>query len=83
MPRRLSQIVSECDRAGVELPIRPNGWMAGMKQAASMNGVVHLSPAMYSLVSTASDQELEHLLESIQVVELPHFDTLSSIERGI
>ena len=54
-----------------------------MKQAASMNGVVHLSPAMYSLVSTASDQELEHLLESIQVVELPHFDTLSSIERGI
>lgn len=48
--------------------------LAGCKKAVLMGSKLHVSPAMYDLISNASsDAELLHLLRHIGLVELPDF----------
>lgn len=43
----------------------------GSKYAVQKGNTVYLSPAMYSLVKHANEEELEQLLKSIPVVRMP------------
>lgn len=45
--------------------------LAGSKRALLIGDTVHLSPAMYELMSHAEGEELMRLLKAIEVIEMP------------
>lgn len=48
--------------------------LAGSKKAILQGNTVYVSPAMYDLISHASEEELKRILGAIEVLELPEFD---------
>lgn len=52
------------------VPIRVSAWLEGGRRAILMHGIVHVSPAMWELLSRADGDELLRLLESIEVLDL-------------
>ena len=54
--------------------IQSNIYMAGSKKAIRQGDTIHVSPAMYDLISHAEGEELNRLLESIPLLNLPDFD---------
>jgi len=52
------------------LPFRPSVYLVGSKQAALVDGILVVSPAMYSLITAAAHDgdELERLAKSIPVL---------------
>ena len=56
------------------LPFAESKHLAGMKSAVFDGETLYLSPAMYSLLHSETEDGLEHLLASIPVVVIPRFE---------
>lgn len=55
--------------------IKVDKMMVGCKIAVRIgNGPIHVSPAMYDLISHADEKELRHMLESINLLTIPEPD---------
>ena len=54
------------------IPIKVSEYMAHCKKAVFVDGVLHVSPAMYSLMQGATSEELEQLLANLPVLNLGH-----------
>lgn len=57
------------DLAG--LSIRPSDVMRGAKNAVLVDGVIHVSPAMWDLIRHSHGEELRKVLEAIRVIQTP------------
>jgi hypothetical protein len=64
-----------------ELPVRPNSLLSGFrvepsdgligsKRAVQIGDTIHVSPAMWDLMKNANQNELQHLLSKIEVINL-------------
>lgn len=47
-----------------------NNWLAGVDKAVKLDGTIHVSPAVWSLMKTADSKELEHLLRNLPLLDL-------------
>ena len=54
--------------------IQSNIYMVGLKKAIRQGDTIHVSPAMYDLISNAEGDELGRLMGSIPLLTLPDFD---------
>ncbi len=52
-------------------------YMANMKNAVRMNGIVYVSPAMYELISKEEGAALERLLANLPIIEMGEFNPLA------
>ena len=61
-------------------PVRENPFLVGSKIAYLCDGILNVSPAMWSLMRTATPEELKRLLKAIKVKKLNlSFDYLDSL----
>lgn len=52
------------------VPVKVNPALSGSKNAVSIAGEIHVSPAMFELMRHAEGDELRRLLEAIKVIDL-------------
>jgi hypothetical protein len=58
--------------------VRAEPYLAGSKRAVRQGRTIHVSPAMWDLMSHAGPGELERLLASIPLVVIPEYDPYST-----
>jgi len=56
----------------IGIPIKPSEFLEGKKFAVYVDGILHVSPAMWSLMQGATAEELAALARSIKVIDLDH-----------
>lgn len=53
--------------------IKANKMLKGQRDAYMIDGVIQVSPAMYTLITKSTGEELDHVLKKIYVVEENQF----------
>ena len=65
------------------IPIEECSFMKGCKKAVKANGKIYLSPAMMDLVKHADEDELQHLLANIPLLDFGDFDPLKDPQKSL
>lgn len=55
------------------LPFAVNYYLADTYKAVKLDGTIHVSPAVWSLMKTADSDELEHLLRNLPLLDLDKY----------
>lgn len=60
--------------SGDEINIQERQHLSGCKVAVRVGSVVYVSPAMMNLMRPAAGRELQTLMESIKVIDVPRLE---------